>query len=186
MERIEDSKDPLLKDCYEWIFQDPILQEWRISDTSPLLWICGDPGKGKTILMIALVRELLKETPGESSATTFFFCQATNPRLNNASSILRGLIWKLAVDRPHVARIFLSKYESNKQLFNGPNATYALFLTLSAMLEGCHRTFLLIDALDECNSEPERDTLLKLITNHAKSFSRAKWLLTNQNYPDIK
>jgi len=92
MERIEDSKDPLLKDCYEWIFQDPILQEWRVSDTSPLLWICGDPGKGKTMLMIALVRELLKETPGESSATTFFFCQATDPRLNNASSILRGLI----------------------------------------------------------------------------------------------
>jgi len=76
-----------------------------------------------------------------------------------------------------VARIFLNKYESNKQLLNGPNAIYALFSTLSAMLEGCHRTFLLIDALDEYNSEPERDKLLKLITNHAKSFLRAKWLL---------
>ena len=57
MERIEDSKDPLLKDCYEWILQDPILQEWRDGDTNSLLWINGDPGRGKTMLMIALVRE---------------------------------------------------------------------------------------------------------------------------------
>jgi hypothetical protein len=39
MERIEDSKDPLLKDCYEWILQDPILQEWWDGDTNSLLWI---------------------------------------------------------------------------------------------------------------------------------------------------
>jgi hypothetical protein len=38
MERIEDSKDPLLKDCYEWILQDPILQEWWDGDTNSLLW----------------------------------------------------------------------------------------------------------------------------------------------------
>jgi hypothetical protein len=34
MERIEDSKDTLLKDCYEWILQDPILQEWWDGDTN--------------------------------------------------------------------------------------------------------------------------------------------------------
>ena len=28
MMRIEHSKDPLLKDCYEWILQDKLLQEW--------------------------------------------------------------------------------------------------------------------------------------------------------------
>lgn len=92
LERIEDSKDPLLKDCYEWILQDPILQEWRDGDTNSLLWINGDPGKGKTMLMIALVRELSNRVPRNSGAVTFFFCQSTDPRLNNAVSILRGLI----------------------------------------------------------------------------------------------
>jgi hypothetical protein len=137
------------------------------------------------MLMIALVRELSKEIPGELSPTIFFFCQATDPRLNSASSILRGLIWKLAMNRPHVARIFLNKYESNNQFLNGLNIIYALFSTLLAILEGYYRTFLLIDALDECNSRPERDILLKLITNYTKSL-RAKWLLASRNYPDIK
>lgn len=95
MERIQDSKDPLLKDCYEWILKDPILQEWRDGDNSPLLWIKGDPGKGKTMLIIALIRELSDGIPGKSSAVTFFFCQSTDPRLNNAASILRGLIRNL-------------------------------------------------------------------------------------------
>ena len=58
MEIIENSKDPLLKDCYEWILWDKLLQQWRDSDTYPLLWINGDPGKGKTMLMIALARKL--------------------------------------------------------------------------------------------------------------------------------
>jgi nucleoside phosphorylase len=186
MKRIEDSKDPLLKDCYEWILQDPILQEWRDGDTNSLLWINGDPGRGKTMLMIALVRELLNNRPSKSTAVTFFFCQSTDPRLNNALSVLRGLIWKLAMDNPQLAKLFYEKYESDKHLLNGPNSIHALFLTLLAMLEDCPGTFLFVDALDECDSGPERDQLLNLITKHAKSSSKAKWLLASRSNPDIK
>jgi DNA replication protein DnaC len=60
MKRIEDSKDQLLKDNYEWILKDPTLEKWRDGNANSLLWIKGDPGKGKTMLMIALVRELVK------------------------------------------------------------------------------------------------------------------------------
>ena len=95
MERIEGSKDSLLKNCYEWILQDPYLREWQDGTTSSLLWINGDTGKGKTMLMIALVRELLNSISGKSNAVTFFFCQGTDPRINNAVSILRSLVWKL-------------------------------------------------------------------------------------------
>ena len=185
MRRIEHSKDSLLKDCYAWILQDPHLQEWQRGDTYPLLWINGDPGKGKTMLMIALVRELSKSLPGKSNAVTFFFCQSTDPRLNNAASILRGLISKLLMEQHQLANAFRSKYESEKHLFNGPNAIYALFSILSEMLDNCPGTFLIIDALDECNSGIERDQLLDLITKHAKS-SKVKWLLSSRNYPEIK
>jgi SpoVK/Ycf46/Vps4 family AAA+-type ATPase len=61
MTRIELSKDHLLEDCYKWILQDPNFQAWHGTDAVPFLWINGDPGKGKTMLMIALARELLKD-----------------------------------------------------------------------------------------------------------------------------
>jgi len=119
MNRIEDSKDPLLKDCYEWILKDPTLQKWRDGDASSLLWIKGTPGKGKTMLMIALARELVKSSPRDSSAVTFFFCRAGEPGLDNAASVLRGLIWKLATnkDHPQLAIIFHESYESNKHRY---------------------------------------------------------------------
>ena len=186
LERIEGSKDALIEKCYNWILEKPLLQKWRDGDTNPLLWINGDPGKGKTMLMIALVRELSNDKSERPNTVTFFFCQSTDVRINSAISILRGLIWKLATDHPQLARIFRNKYESDKQLLSGPNSMNALFSTLSAMLEHYPRTFLLIDALDECNPGPERDQLLNLITKHAKSSSKARWLLASRNNPEIK
>jgi hypothetical protein len=80
--------------------------------------------------------------------------------------------------------IFHQSYESNKHRYESSSAIYALFLTLSAMLNECPDVFLLVNALDECNPGPERDQLLLLITEHAKS-SKAKWLLVSRNHPDI-
>jgi hypothetical protein len=185
MERIESSKDPLLKDCYEWILNNPIIQEWRDDNTSPLLWIKGDPGKGKTMLMIALARELVKSPPQNPRTVAFFFCQNTDPRLNTASSILHGLIWSLAMKDAQLANIFHTMYQSKSNQLNGPNAIYALFSTLLAILEDCPGAFILIDALDECSSGTEREQLLDLIVKRAKS-SKTKWLLSSRNYPDIR
>jgi NACHT domain len=185
IKRIEDSKDPLLKDCYDWILNDTILRGWRDGNTSPLLWIKGDPGKGKTMLMIALARELVRSLPQNSRTVAFFFCQNTDPRLSTAASILRGLIWMLAMKDARLANIFHTIYQSKSNQLNGPNAIYALFSTLLAMLEGRPRAFILIDALDECSSGAEREQLLDLIVKHAKS-SQIKWLLSSRNYPDIR
>jgi WD40 repeat protein len=185
MERIEYSKDPLLKDCYEWILNDPILQKWRDGNTSPLLWIKGDPGKGKTMLLVALARELENNPPQNPRTVAFFFCQNTDPRLNTAPSILRGLIWRLAVKDARLANVFHTMYQSKYNQFNGPNAIYALFSTLLAMLKGCPGAFILIDALDECSSGTEREQLLDLIVKYAKS-SKTKWLLSSRNDAKIK
>ena len=69
-DRIEASKDNLLKDSYIWILDDPAFLEWRDNDTR-LLWIKGDPGKGKTIIIIALIKEL--ETTLSLGALSYFF-----------------------------------------------------------------------------------------------------------------
>jgi hypothetical protein len=47
--RIEDTKGGLLEGSYRWILEHSDFQEWRDNKQSRLLWIKGDPGKGKTI-----------------------------------------------------------------------------------------------------------------------------------------
>jgi hypothetical protein len=49
--RIEATNGGLLEDSYRWILETSGFQRWRDDQQSRLLWIKGDPGKGKTILL---------------------------------------------------------------------------------------------------------------------------------------
>ena len=93
-DRIEASKDNLLKDSYTWILDDLAFLEWRNNDTQ-LLWIKGDPSKGKTMIIIALIKEL--ETTLSLGTLFYFFYQSTMPELNSAVSILCSLLYLLTV-----------------------------------------------------------------------------------------
>ena len=75
MMTMEGSKDTLLRDCYLWILESEELKKWRGETGNTSLWIRGDPGKGKTMLMMALVRELSKQFKGTDTAVIFFFCR---------------------------------------------------------------------------------------------------------------
>jgi hypothetical protein len=49
--RIEDTKGGLLEDSYRWILENSEFKQWHSAQQCPLLWIKGDPGKGKTMLL---------------------------------------------------------------------------------------------------------------------------------------
>ncbi|KAL2862490.1 WD40-repeat-containing domain protein [Aspergillus lucknowensis] len=187
--RIEDSEDHLLKDSYAWILNDRAFLSWRDNHDTRLLWIKGDPGKGKTMMMIGLVNELSKhlEKRSGSGILSYFFCQSTDARLNNAGSVLRGLIY-LLVDQQKTLLQYLQKaYDTEgDQLFQGPNAIYALEPILFDMLDGLStRVYLMVDGLDECDSDLSR--LLDLITrNVSKPESKVKWLVTSRYRHDIE
>ncbi|KAG4427310.1 hypothetical protein IFR05_017207 [Cadophora sp. M221] len=80
--RIEETKGGLLRDSYRWILEHPDFQQWHDDTQSRLLWIQGDPGKGKTMLIGGILDELSPSTKlRDKDATTllsFFFCQATD------------------------------------------------------------------------------------------------------------
>ena len=69
--RIEDTKGGLLEDSYRWIFENSEFKQWRSDQLSPLLWIKGDPGKGKTMLLCGIINELSKSTFGTALVSYF-------------------------------------------------------------------------------------------------------------------
>jgi len=91
--RIESTKGGLLKDSYQWILEHKDFQQWRGDRDSHLLWIKGDPGKGKTMLLCGITKEL-EDASADQCLISYFFCQATDTNLNNAIAVLRGLIYK--------------------------------------------------------------------------------------------
>lgn len=71
--RIEQTKGGLLQDSYRWVLDNEDFQRWRTDDQSRLLWIKGDPGKGKTMLLCGIIDEI----QGEGSSTeplSYFLC----------------------------------------------------------------------------------------------------------------
>ena len=185
---IEKNKDDLLKDSYVWILADPAFIDWRDNDNTHLLWIKGDPGKGKTMLMIGLTEELsrqLESKPG-SGILSYFFCQANKPELNNAVSVLRGLIYLLAAQQRTLIKHLRKRYDTaGSRFFEDTNTFSALSTILSDMLHDSSlaKVYLMVDALDECASELSH--LLLLITRNSEP-SRVKWLVSSRNWPEIE
>jgi archaellum biogenesis ATPase FlaH len=176
-----------LPECYSWIEDNPHLKRWDKDATCRLLRIGGDPGKGKTMLMISLVQKL--ESMTEKFPTTYFFCQSTDSRLNSAKSVLQGLIWYLVASNPDLGDEFEESFRTRGE---GPFCTASAdFAELSKLLSRllahpqAKQINVLVDALDEC--DVDKDKLLKFIAEDIRrSVSKAKWLVSSRNHQDIE
>jgi hypothetical protein len=184
--RIEQTKGGLLEGSYKWILDNPNFQRWRDDEQSRLLWIKGDAGKGKTMLLVGIINELTELT-ANTGLLSFFFCQGTDSRLNNATALLRGLIYLLLIKQKRLISHLRTKYDhAGKELFEDANAFYALSEIFRNMLQDPRltTTCLIIDALDEC--ETGLPQLLELITKTTLASSTGvKWIVSSRNRPDI-
>lgn len=190
MANIKRDKGDCLEGCFAWILHNVQLKDWQGKQDTRLLWIKGDPGKGKTMLMIGLVEELRDRLRTyQSCALSFFFCRNAEQRLNNGVSVLRGLIWKLLSENPamgcHIPKAYrLTTKDKRKAMFEESNSY--LFDTLKSMLSDIlmdanfDTVYLLVDALDECDKDI--DGLVEWIAhNAADPGSKAKWLVSGRS-----
>ncbi|KAJ4137189.1 hypothetical protein NW768_002770 [Fusarium equiseti] len=181
-QKIMDSKGGLLPSASEWILHDEQFKRWR-DGRSCFLWIKGDPGKGKTMLLCSII-ENLASMP--SNRLGYFFCQAGQPKMNNATAVLRGLTYGLARhDRTALSHVRKAFDQTGDKLFNGHNSWEAMYNILSDILKDPNMsgTVLVVDALDEC--EHELPNLLKFIVDtHAENGT--KWIVSSRKWPQIK
>jgi hypothetical protein len=125
MTRIEQTKDKPLKGSCNWIFDRSDFADWLKGDSSSLYWIKGGPGKGKTMLLIGIIKKMLDTS--SDRILPIFFCQSADPNLNTGTAILRGLMYQLAVQAKSVRSYIREAYDTRGQsLFDDPNAFYAL------------------------------------------------------------
>lgn len=108
--RIEQTKGGLLQDSYRWILDNADFRKWREDPRSQLLWIKGDPGKGKTMLLCGIIDEFKKPST-HTCLLSFFFCQATDSRINSATAVLRGLIYLIVDQQPSLISHVRKEYD---------------------------------------------------------------------------
>ena len=183
--RIEETKGGLLEDSYRWILGNADFRQWRDDQQSRLLWIKGDPGKGKTMLICGIIDELKKST-ADAGLLSFFFCQGTDSRINNATAVLRGLIYLLVDEQPSLILHVRKKYDrAGKALFTDSNAWFALSEIFTSILQdpSLKSTYFIVDALDECE---DLEKLLDFIVQSSSLLTHIKWLLSSRNRLNVK
>jgi hypothetical protein len=151
-QRIEDTKGGLLADSYRWVLDNTAFQQWRQEPDSRLLWVKGDPGKGKTMLLCSLINELQSLMP-QRALLSYFFCQGTDARINSATAVLQGLLYMLVTQQPSLTSHIRKKHDhAGKALFEDTNAWVALSEIFTSIMQdrGLKTTYLVVDALDKC------------------------------------
>jgi hypothetical protein len=78
------------------------------------------------MLLCGIIEELTQSI-GNTANISFFFCQATDVRINNATAVLRGLIYSLIDKQPSLLSYVRNRYDhAGKALFEDINAWNAL------------------------------------------------------------
>ena len=138
------------------------------------------------MLICGIIDELKKST-ADASLLSFFFCQGTDSRINNAMAVLRGLIYLLVNEQssliPHVRK----KYDhAGKALFEDANAWAALSEIFTNILQdpGLKSTYLIVDGLDECQKGLPQ--LLDLVVQMTSISPHVKWIVSSRNWPEIE
>lgn len=178
-------KGGLLKGSYRWVLSNAQFQQWHEGEDNRLLWIKGDPGKGKTMLLCGIIDEL--KMSASSCILSFFFCQATDVCINNATAVLRGLIYLLVSQQPALISHVQQQYDlAGKRAFEDTNAWIVLSKIFNAILQDLvsRTTYLIIDALDECVTD--LNLLLNLVAQNSSAYSRVKWIVSSRNWPQIE
>ncbi|CAI0649715.1 unnamed protein product [Colletotrichum noveboracense] len=182
-ERIERTKGGLLKDSYLWILNNEEFQRWRTDFQNRLLWIRGDPGKGKTMLLCGIVDELNEESSGYQPI--YFFCQATDSDLSTASAVLRGILYLILKKKPQLVKDLRETHDyCDRQLFECKNEWETLCDMIISVLanESFQNVVIIVDALDECTTGV--DKLLEFI--HLLSSKAIRVIVSSRNWPTIE
>ncbi|KAI4605773.1 hypothetical protein J4E83_010436 [Alternaria metachromatica] len=148
------------------------------------------PGQGKTMLMCGII-DALEQTLAAGDLISYFFCQTSEPRNNNATAVLRGLIHHLIGQQPSLVRYVRLEYDRvGDKLFNDANTWTALSKIIISMLGDSYirqaNIYLIIDALDECIDSDDRRRLLELIVQISRKLPHTKCIISSRGWNDIR
>ncbi|KAI4681506.1 hypothetical protein J4E81_009864 [Alternaria sp. BMP 2799] len=171
----------------KWVTQHETIKHWIHSDipNSPVVWIYGIPGAGKTILASAIVEEC-KARP--DFITCFFYCHDGDPTSSTAVGILKGLADQLLDHHPQMLPpCYTRRSSSGEPSLRSLNQAKRLLEDFCFTIS---KLFIIVDGLDECEGA-ERGQVLDVLTElvgqrDAVDPGTIRLLIASQDHADIR
>ncbi|KAK2591217.1 hypothetical protein QQS21_011102 [Conoideocrella luteorostrata] len=179
---IQRQKGRRLGHTCEWILKRDEFSIWSASEEPQLLLVIGSPGIGKTIMSTFLVHELTRKVEKSTGKVlAYFFCDDKDHGRKTPTAIMRSFIWQLLLQRHELFQHVQPDFERQTDLLNDFSAVWRIFQRM-LQDERAGEVFILIDALDECESSTRENLLVEIkqlfLLSPCGSLGRVKLLIT--------
>ncbi|KAK0115664.1 hypothetical protein ONS95_000067 [Cadophora gregata] len=144
-----------------WLLQESKMKAWLDHNigSSPLLWMNGIPGAGKTILASVIIEECQISS---SKAVIYFYCNYQDVERKTFIGVARALLVQLLRLNEDLLPYFYEKCIGSGQV-NLVSSELTRELLKTALQTGSTPTSIIIDGLDECDPV-ERKSILSFFT----------------------
>lgn len=174
---ISDNRQP---GTCNWILEDQQIRSW-VEDTNgvPVCWMTGIPGAGKSFLCSLIIQHL--ETHQDLSCS-YYFCVHQQDDKDTSATILRTLTIQLLRSHLDMAELVHQVY-----LQKGSSRSFpAMKKILKDILFTIPNTRIVLDGIDECNHQTQRDVLRSLLELQKHAGDTCKLLISSREEPTIR
>ncbi|KAK2868085.1 hypothetical protein FQN49_003171 [Arthroderma sp. PD_2] len=179
-------RSPRLDGTGGWLLERPEYKRWRDDvSSSNVLWCHGVQGSGKTVLT-TMVIDKIKSSVSDHEALAFHYFDYQEQDRQTPSSVLSSILRQILAMIPSIPQCVADAYHKvNGSSF--PIPLHELEKLILGVTHDIRRTYIIIDALDECSESTHRKPVLSFLDQILKQNQTVRLFVTSRPFPhDIK
>ena len=169
----------------QWLLNSKEFQEW-LTQSGRTLFCPGMPGAGKTMITSIIVDHLCNRFQNDGNVgIAYLYCNFRRQQEQKPADLFASLLKQLVQEQPSVPESIKGLYMCHKNRRTRPLPDEIL-KALPSVIRDYSRTFIIIDALDECQvSDGVRRILLSEIFN-LQAKTAVSIFVTSRFIPEIE
>lgn len=175
-EKHDDVTERRLSGTGDWIKAEPLYQKW-IKEETPILWILGGPGAGKSFLSSKIISHLQEVHPQDAQrpsrvSVAYFYIKEDDQQIRFVNAILKVLALQLATSDAVFRNFAADVCKSPENIGTAKRTWDNLFMNFFGSRQSRDSAaFVLIDGLDEAPVK-QREIFLQLLYSLEQARSR--------------
>jgi Cdc6-like AAA superfamily ATPase len=137
-----------------WFLHNDIYMKWKEGKQHNTLWLHGIPGCGKTVLSSTVIEDLETNFSTSSSIVLYFYFDFNDSNKQSFEKMVRSLAFQLYQLHENV-RKYIDELHTVCKSGNEQPRSSSLVSVLDTMLANVDDVWIVLDALDECETRRE-------------------------------